>query len=103
MVLYRKLDRVNRVVIPKGIVKQVNFQERQKVYLKFIYKGLELSDKRISDYVMYLDKNNRITIPQPYMDGTGWKYGDHLSFEITRENTILIYKGKEKVPGKTAI
>ena len=52
---------------------------------------------------MYLDKNNRITIPQPYMDGTGWKYGDHLSFKITRENTIVIYNETRKVPGKTAI
>ena len=101
--LVRKIDRVNRIVIPKGIVKQMNFQERQKVYLQFTYKGLELSDKRISDYVMYLDKNNRITIPQPYMDGTGWKYGDHLSFKITRENTIVIYNETRKVPGKTAI
>lgn len=103
MVLYRKIDRVNRVVIPKGIVKQMNFHERQKVYLQFTYKGLELSDKRISDYVMYLDQNNRITIPQPYIEGTGWKYGDNLSFEITRENTIMIYKETRKVPGKTAI
>ena len=103
MLLYRKLDRVNRVVIPKGIVKQVNFHERQKVYLQFTYKGLELSNQRISNYVMYLDKNNRITIPQPYIEGTGWKYGDKLSFEITRENTIMIYKETRKVPGKTAI
>ena len=101
--LIRKIDTVNRVVIPKILVKQMNFQERQKVYLQFKYKGLELSNQRISDYVMYLDKNNRITIPQPYMDGTGWKYGDHLSFKITRENTIVIYNETRKVPGKTAI
>ena len=103
MLIYRKIDKVNRTTIPKWIVEHLNFKERQKVYLKFIYKGLELSDQRISDYVMYLDKNNRITIPQPYMDGTGWKYGDHLSFKITRENTIVIYNETRKVPGKTAI
>ena len=101
--LIRKIDTVNRVVIPKILVKQMNFKERQKVYLQFTYKGLELSNQRISNYVMYLDKNNRITIPQPYIEGTGWKYGDKLSFEITRENTIMIYNETRKVPGKTAI